>query len=195
MNNKQQGMTLIELMVTLAVVAILASVAAPSLSTMLENNRLTALNNQIVSSINYTRGEAVKRRYNTVMCVRNSIGSNCDDIDGTGGTLNFSSGWLVFVDCNGNKMIDAGNTCDLDGNGSVDVPEMILQDTLPSATNVTITTSAVGTPRRITYRPNGSALEGRTLTLNVGSTRKYEVKVATNTGRVSSCKVGNPGCP
>lgn len=193
MNNKQQGMTLIELMVTLAVVAILASVAAPSLSTMLENNRLTALNNQIVSSINYTRGEAVKRRYNTVMCVRNSIGSNCDDIDGTGGTANFASGWLVFVDCNGNKMIDAGNTCDLDGNGTVDVPEMILQDTLPNAANVTIA-STFSAPRRITYRPNGSAVDNGGLTLNVSANAKYKVTVASNTGRVSSCKVGNPGC-
>ncbi len=71
----QTGMTLIELLVTVAIVAILATVAAPSVREMIENNRLTALNNQLVSTLNYVRAEAVKRAYHVTMCVRNTDGS------------------------------------------------------------------------------------------------------------------------
>ncbi|MDD5391726.1 MAG: GspH/FimT family pseudopilin [Thiothrix sp.] len=187
MNNKQQGMTLIELMVTLSVVAIVASVAAPSLSSMMENNRLTALNNQLVSAINYTRGEAVKRNYNAAMCVRNSGGSGCASSGG------FDSGWIVFVDCDADGAVDTGNTCDTDGNGTADTPDTILQDTVPSATNVTITSNS-STPRLINYQPSGKVSNGGTLSVITSSSTRYKVTMATTTGRISSCKVGNPHC-
>ncbi|MDD5395017.1 MAG: GspH/FimT family pseudopilin [Thiothrix sp.] len=187
MENKQQGMTLVELMVTLSVVAILASMAVPSISGMIESNRLTALNNQIVSAINYTRGEAVKRRYNAAMCVRNSSGSGC----ATSG--NFDSGWIVFVDCNANSLVDTTNTCDLDGNGTADAPEAILQDSVPSATNVSITDSS-STPQMINYLPNGKVSNAGTLRLITSSTTRYKITMDAFVGRVSSCKIGNPGC-
>ena len=79
--------TLIELLVTVSIVAILATMAAPSLREMLESNRLTALNNQLVSTLNYVRAEAVKRAYPVTMCVRNTDGSACASSGG------FEKGW------------------------------------------------------------------------------------------------------
>jgi type IV fimbrial biogenesis protein FimT len=183
MNPKQHGMTLVELMVTLAVAAILVSAALPSLSDMAANNRLSALNNQLVSSLNYARSEAVKRRYDVALCVRNSAGTACNASGG------FESGWIIFTDCNGDGAVTATNVCDLDGNGVNESAEVILQDNLPNADGVTISSFHASSPRLIRYRPNGTVINNGTLTLSRAGVNVNEVTVAP-TGRVKSCKYG-----
>lgn len=191
MQSRQTGMTLIELMVTFAVVAILAALATPSIKEMLENNRLTALNNQIVSSLNYARSEAVKRNYPVTMCVRNSSGSGCADSGG------FENGWIIFVDCNGNNAVNTSG-CDF-GAGSTNVAEPVLQDVAPDFNGITVSGQGSATPS-VRYRPNGgvAGVSGSlTLnsdgeaeqTLNVGSTPRQKIKIQGNTGRIRSCKI------
>lgn len=57
----QQGLTLIELMVTLAVAAILVGVAIPNLSTLYRNNLLSSNANDLAHSLNFARSEAITR--------------------------------------------------------------------------------------------------------------------------------------
>lgn len=197
----QTGMTLVELIVTVAIVAILAAVAAPSLSEMIENNRLTALNNQLVSSLNYVRGEAVKRAYDVTMCVRNSDGSDCVDSTSNGG---FENGWIVFVDCNANNNVDASG-CNY-GPGNTNAAEEILLDTAPDFHGVTVIGTGSSVAPSIRYRPNGAiAGVNGSLVLNadtqeyeqnlhVGSTARYKIKIQSATGRIASCKIGTTGC-
>lgn len=79
-----KGFTLIELMVTIAIAAILMVVAVPSLVTYQRNSEMTSFANTMLASINAARGEAMKRgRYAMVV-----------PADG----LVWSSGWIVFVD-------------------------------------------------------------------------------------------------
>lgn len=90
-----QGFTLIELMVSIALVAVLMMVAVPSLTTFQRNAELTSFSNTLLASINAARGEAMKRgRYAMVV-----------PADGT----NWSSGWIVFVDMDRSQAYEAAN--------------------------------------------------------------------------------------
>ncbi|EIJ35050.1 GspH/FimT family pseudopilin [Thiothrix nivea] len=165
----QTGMTLIELIVTLSIVAILASVAAPSVKEMIQNNRLTALNNQIVSYLQYARSEAVTKNHNVSMCVRNTDGSGCT----TNAADDFSNGWIVFDETTGE----------------------ILKDNTPDTSGVTITNNFT-TSQKITYTPSGKTREAGTFTMGWDGVNRYQIKIALNTGRISSCKIpeGDTSC-
>ena len=57
----QRGFTIIELLITMTIVGILATLAGPSFSEMLKNNRLTTQTNDLILAMNIARSEAVKR--------------------------------------------------------------------------------------------------------------------------------------
>jgi type IV fimbrial biogenesis protein FimT len=71
-----RGFTLIELMVTIAVVAILLAIAAPSFTSLINNNRLTAQANEVVVSLQQARMEAVRRNRSVTVC-RTTDGATC----------------------------------------------------------------------------------------------------------------------
>lgn len=56
-----RGFTLLELMVTIAVVAILATVGVPGFRDLIQNNRVTTQTNEIVNALAFARTEAIKR--------------------------------------------------------------------------------------------------------------------------------------
>ena len=85
----QKGFSLIELMVTLAVLAIVLGLAAPSFSSMLQDNRALSLGSELQGALQFARSEAVKRRLNVVICRRNAAGSACEN------GADWSVGWLV----------------------------------------------------------------------------------------------------
>lgn len=184
----QTGMTLIETMVTIAVLAIIVASAAPSIHAMIVNNRLTAFNNQLVSSLHYIRGEAVKRVYNVSMCVRNPTGSGCT----TDATAGFENGWIAFVNCNpaSNSIPDTTtDVCDYNGDGVAETPEEILLDITPDLMAGISVTGPAAIRQKIDYRPNGNASNIGTLIMNLDGTPRYKITLAMGTGRISSCKV------
>ncbi|WP_132999206.1 GspH/FimT family pseudopilin [Luteimonas arsenica] len=64
----QPGFTLIELMVTLAVVGILAAVAAPALTGMIAGNRLAGASGEMAASLQLARSEAIRRNARVTIC-------------------------------------------------------------------------------------------------------------------------------
>lgn len=55
-----RGVTLIELLVTIMIIAILGSIALPSFRSLIENNQVAAQANGLLSAAQFARSEAVK---------------------------------------------------------------------------------------------------------------------------------------
>lgn len=85
----QKGFSLIELMVTLAVLAIVLGLAAPSFSSMVRDNRALSLGSELQGTLQFARSEAVKRRQSVIVCRRNAAGTDCEN------GADWSGGWLV----------------------------------------------------------------------------------------------------
>lgn len=89
MGFRQRGLTLIELMITLAVLAVMVGIAVPSFNTMIQNNRALSLGEELASALNYARSEAIKRSARVTLC-GSTDGSACN------GT--WTDNWIVVLD-------------------------------------------------------------------------------------------------
>lgn len=101
---KQAGLTLIELMITLVVGAILLVVAVPSFMSFQKDNRRVTQVNELVSGLNLARSEAVKSNATAGFCP-SSDGATCS------GAI-YDNGWIVFLnnDADSPPVVDAGET-------------------------------------------------------------------------------------
>lgn len=94
-------MTLIELLVAIAVMAVLVAVAAPNFSDTIKRNRVQSQLRELVGTLAMARSEAVSRSRRVTVCA-SSDGATC-----TGGA--WREGWLVFVDSGTEGSKDAGD--------------------------------------------------------------------------------------
>ena len=59
--NRQSGFTLIELVVVVALIAVVAGFAIPNFSSLMDRNRVTSVTNSSLGMLNYARNEAIRR--------------------------------------------------------------------------------------------------------------------------------------
>lgn len=150
MQGQDSGFTLVELMVTMAVVAILAAIAAPSFSSLIRNNRLATSVNDLVVDLMLARSEAAKRGVRVSVCASSS-GTACAGTD-------WAVGRIVFVDNGGTA-------------GSVDIDDgdEILRVSPALSDNNTLK-ATVGTNTAISflqYRPRGMTNQTGTITFKL----------------------------
>lgn len=100
--NKQRGLTLVELIITISVVGILSSIALPSFGKLMQKNKMTSLHNELLSSLSLTRNIAISRGSFATLCKSNQVGNNCDS------SASWEDGWIVFPDRNNNGVVDVG---------------------------------------------------------------------------------------
>lgn len=100
MTKNIQGFTLIELIVTLAVVSILLVTGIPMLNQMTTNNRLVTQINNIAGSLALARSEAIKTGSVVTICA-SSDAATCD-------VQTWHSGWIVFTDVDKDTVVDSG---------------------------------------------------------------------------------------
>lgn len=101
---KDRGFTLIELMVTIAIAAILITLAAPSFKGLIQSNAMSSTVNIFMTDLRYARSEAIRRGGTVVMCRSDAPEANnptCGSGSGPDGN-GWVSGWIIFYDLNGN---------------------------------------------------------------------------------------------
>lgn len=157
---KLTGFTLIELMITLAIVGILLTVGGPSLSSFMQGNQLIASTNELISALHVARSEAIKLNTRVSIC-ESSNGTAC------AATGSWKNGWIVFVDGNGanpGDLVNTGSACTAANTDCLLRVHDAVNDTLLSVaavnaanTNISsFTFSSRGLPKAV----NGTAQSG-----------------------------------
>ena len=160
-----RGFTLIELMVTIFILAILMTVAAPSFREYQRNSELTSLTNALLAAVNSARGEAMK--YSAYAMV----------VPGTGDDWN--TGWRVFVDKHMNKTYDANQDVLL-----------LEQAAPPNYISIADTGSATGSSPSIIFNASGYAGVGSTFSNVTINIQRNDVTGPRYTRRLKISKSG-----
>ena len=134
MKKKQKGLTLVELMVTVAIFAIGISIAVPAFQNITRSNRITTQINLLSRDNNLARSEALKRGQLVVICSSSDGGASCT------GEADWNVGWVVF-----------SATGPLPG-GAIDTTIRIQG---PVQGGYTLTSAGFPNVSTITFRPNG----------------------------------------
>jgi type IV fimbrial biogenesis protein FimT len=187
-----RGFTIIEVMIVVAIMAILLALAGPSFTTLIERWRVRDSAESLTSSLYHARSEAIKRGGNIIL-IKNANGGGC-----TTATANteWGCGWHLFFDVNGNGSQDAcvvantPNECDLQ---TTPAPAR-MQIKLPSSTgSITVDrwgmlshTGGAATPTSMAFE-----LMPKDKTLSDASAAKL---CAGTGGRIVRIK-GNQTCP
>jgi type IV fimbrial biogenesis protein FimT len=172
---RQFGVTLLELMIVVAVSAILLAVGIPSFASLVQDGRVTSATNAMVSSLHLARSEAIKRQARAALCP--STGVACAD------SGDWHQGWIVFHDGNNNGLLDD------------DEAVIRRQPAMPAGLRLAGNRNV---SRYISYTPTGQAklVSGfwQTGTLTVcGESGVAREIVISSTGRVRTVKLKS--CP
>ena len=159
--HRQAGMTLIEQIMVLAIVAVLASMAVPPLHRLLGRNQLQVAQMDFIAALQHARGTAIMTGRHTVFCPTRD-GNSCSD------EMRWDSGWLLGHDSDGDHQPDHGPL--YAGRGY--------------AGRLTIRSSI--SRHYVRFRPDGSA-SGSNITLllcQAGSAEHALSVVVSNAGRI-----------
>ena len=99
-NRQQAGVTLVELIFALAVLATLLTISLPALGNLVQSAQARGARGSLMTSLALARTSAVARNAQVAVC------PSSNQTDCTGGIW-WQSGWIVFVDTNRNGKREA----------------------------------------------------------------------------------------
>lgn len=144
-----RGITLVEALITLAIVVIITAISAPNLSTMLKSRQAKNAAQDLETMLELARSEAV-RLARTVSLCPSTNGTSCTGA----GSTNWRTGWLLFDDVNSNGSLDSG----ADG-----LSVLRVQGAMASTLTFT-------GPASVTFRSVGQAAASGSFSVSDGST-------------------------
>jgi type IV fimbrial biogenesis protein FimT len=148
-----RGFTMIELLVVVAIAAILATIGIPALQGTLRDFRQKSALSLLVSDLNQARGEAIKRNSRVLLCVRDAAGTGC------AGSTNWLAGWVVCT-------TDAVTSTACDAASSPN--PFIVRPALDASLTLTVTDAASVALSNIRFNANssqGAGISAATFTL------------------------------
>ncbi len=158
----QSGLTLHEALVVLAIISGLA-IGVVNLHDLIQRNALTAHVNLLISHINLTRSEAIKRGKAVTLC-KSKTGINCTS------SSEWQEGWIIFADNNANHRVDAD--------------EAVILVQQPLAQDQTLNFSAAGGLSYVTYQPTGLSWPNGTFTFcGKSGVKTVKAVILSKTGR------------
>jgi type IV fimbrial biogenesis protein FimT len=169
------GFTIIELMVTIAVVSVLLSLAVPAFNDLMRRTRIANQTNAIVGALNYARGETATRGLPITVCAAADMARE-ECLAASEDATDWTNGFIVFTDRTG----DFG---EIDGTDQVLQAGGMPEGGFTLASTATFARFAVGaspsTERTFTVRPTdmGVCVATGTREITIG-----------RTGRVMSTK-------
>jgi type IV fimbrial biogenesis protein FimT len=86
------GFTILELMITVAVLSILLGIAVPNFTNFIRNNRIATQTNNLIGALNYARAETALRGRPVSICAANADRTGCL------GQNDWRNGWVIFTD-------------------------------------------------------------------------------------------------
>lgn len=173
---RQRGFTLIELMVTVAVLAILLGIAVPSFQDISLTTRLRAIANNLTAGVQLARSEAIKRNAAIQLCA-SSNGSSCGS--------SWEDGWIVLTSDNRILGVQRAQT-----NGYR--VAALKEGTSTAVTSLKFQPSGVGL--RVNEETNAASVEFRICRAAPVGSQERKVRVSA-TGRTSVSRTDEGVCP
>lgn len=154
---RPRGFTLIELMIAVAIAAILLALAAPNFTQALGKNRLSSAASELTGAVQLARAEAIRNNRRVTLC-RSEDGSACSSSSSTW------PGWILFVDSNSDGV--RNSTEPVVKAGTFDSPLRTLSSASLTSAGERITFRGDGTARA----SNGQSLLAGTLSVCLAAT-------------------------
>lgn len=145
--HRARGFTLLELMLSVTIGAMLIGLGVPSFQNFVRASRITSNANELLTAVYTTRSEAIKRRATTILCFTTDPNVALPDCGGDG-----SQGWVVWVDV-ANPAVPSAN----DRNGRVDAGEPIVMRHAALPDTLRTQTRPVGNAGYLAYAASGTA--------------------------------------
>ncbi|WP_258224558.1 GspH/FimT family pseudopilin [Aeromonas sp. HMWF014] len=156
---KNNGFTLLELMITISLLVILLGIGIPSLKSLLSENSLSFQSQMLLKHMRFARSQAIDNQQTVTACLADAS-NKC--------VQNNPTYYLVFVDSNNNNELNSG--------------EILLSSSQQLADGITATANRIST----TYSLDGTSI-GTNATLSLCETGQIKINIVTaQSGRSSS---------